>query len=59
MTMSFRDWVLDVVYGQDECRARMRNAAQNLSLPRQVTLNLLCQPPDKKTSLWMKRKKAG
>jgi predicted transposase YbfD/YdcC len=52
-------WVLDVVYGEDQCRVRTGNAAQNLSVLRQITLNLLRQSPDKKTSLRMKRKRAG
>lgn len=52
-------WVLDVVYGEDKSRVRTGNAAQNLSVLRQITLNLLRQSPDKKTSLRMKRKRAG
>ena len=52
-------WVLDVVYGEDRCRVRVGNAAQNLSVMREITLNLLRQSPDKKTSLRIKRKRAG
>lgn len=52
-------WVLDVVYGEDKCRVRTGNAAQNLSVLRQITLNLLRQSPDTKMSLRMKRKRAG
>jgi predicted transposase YbfD/YdcC len=34
-------WVLDVTFSEDQCRARMRHAAQNLALLRKLTLNLL------------------
>jgi predicted transposase YbfD/YdcC len=52
-------WVLDVVYNEDRSRVRCGNAAQNFSVLRQITLNLLRQSPDKKTSLRLKRKRAG
>jgi predicted transposase YbfD/YdcC len=52
-------WVLDVVYQEDKCRVRTGHAAQNLSVLRQITLNLLRSSPDKSTSLRMKRKRAG
>lgn len=38
---------------------RTGNAAQNLSVLRQITLNMIRQSPDTKTSLRMKRKRAG
>lgn len=34
-------WVLDVVFGEDQCRARSGHAAQNLSTMRRLALNLL------------------
>jgi len=34
-------WVLDVVFGEDQCRARSGHAAQNLSTLRRLVLNLL------------------
>jgi len=34
-------WVLDVVFGEDQCRARCGDAAQNLSTLRRIALNLL------------------
>jgi hypothetical protein len=33
--------VLDVTFNEDQCRARMGHAAQNLALLRKLTLNLL------------------
>ena len=52
-------WVLDVAYGEDKSRVRSGNAAQNLSMMRQVSLNLLRQSPDTKTSIRLKRKRAA
>jgi len=34
-------WVLDVVFREDQCRARGGDAAQNLSTLRRLALNLL------------------
>ncbi len=34
-------WVLDVTFNEDQCRARIGHAAQNLALLRKLTLNLL------------------
>jgi len=34
-------WVLDVIFGEDQCRARSGHAAQNLSTLRRLVLNLL------------------
>lgn len=34
-------WVLDVVFREDQCRARSGDAAQNLSTLRRISLNLL------------------
>ena len=38
-------YVLDVSYGEDACRCRVKNAATNLSLIRKITLNLLRKDP--------------
>ncbi len=34
-------WCLDVIFREDTCRARLRNAARNLSALRVLCLNLL------------------
>jgi len=52
-------WVLDVTYGEDKCRVRRGNGAQNVTVLRQITLNLLRQSPDKTMSVRMRRKRAG
>jgi predicted transposase YbfD/YdcC len=45
-------WVLDVTYGDDSSRARIKNAAENLSTVRRVAINMLKrQPTEKKTSI--------
>jgi predicted transposase YbfD/YdcC len=51
-------WVLDVVFGEDQSRARAGNAAENLAWLRRVALALLKQDPSK-GSLKGKRLKAG
>lgn len=44
-------WPLDVLWGEDACRARTRNAATNLSAMRKVAMNLLrlCPPPTRRS----------
>lgn len=34
-------WVLDVAYGEDQARMREGNSAENFSILRRITLNLL------------------
>lgn len=51
-------WVLDVTFNEDASRIRSGYAAQNLSLLRHLSVNLLKQEPSK-MSLKMKRYKAG
>ena len=51
-------WVLDVVFGEDRCRVRTGNAAENLAWTRKVALSLLRQDASK-GSLKGKRKRAG
>ncbi len=52
-------WQLDVSYGEDGCKIRKDNGAENFSVIRRVTLNLL--KADKKTKAGIKnrRSKAG
>ena len=52
-------WVLDVVFREDHCRIRDRNAAANCAMLRKIALNLLTQNADAKTSLKARRKKAA
>ena len=52
-------WSLDVVYGEDQARMREGNSAENFSILRRITLNLL--KPDKTVKVGVKNKrlKAG
>jgi predicted transposase YbfD/YdcC len=55
-------WMLDVVFNEDNCRVRTGHGAQNMSLVRHFTLNMLrkAKPSFKKdTSLKALRKLAG
>ena len=52
-------WVLDVAFDEDHCRARTGNAAANLSVVRQMALNLLRREPTRKVGIKAKRKRAG
>jgi len=40
-------WSLDVIFGEDQSRKRIRNAAQNFSTIRKMALNLLKAQPEK------------
>lgn len=51
-------WQLDVTFDEDKLRMRIKNAAQNLSIMRRMTLNIL-KLDDLKGSLKGKRKRAG
>jgi predicted transposase YbfD/YdcC len=51
-------WILDVVFREDDSRARAGNASQNLGWLRRVALALLKQD-DSKDSIKGKRRKAG
>lgn len=48
-------WVLDVTFGEDRCRAKTRNADQNLALLRRLTYNLLLTNRDPKRSIRLHR----
>jgi predicted transposase YbfD/YdcC len=52
-------WVMDVLFGEDQSRARTKYAAQNLATLRRIVLNLLKKDTSTKTSLRRKRTKAA
>ena len=52
-------WALDVAFDEDNCRVRTGNAAGNLSVVRQMALNLLRREPSRKVGIKAKRKRAG
>ena len=52
-------WVLDVTFNEDQCRARMGYAAQNLALLRKLTLNLLRADQSVKDTMRGKRIRAA
>jgi hypothetical protein len=51
--------VLDVVFQEDQCRARLANAAENLALLRRLAMNLLAKEGTKHDSLRVKGRTAG
>lgn len=54
-------WMLDVVFREDESLVRTNNGAENLSMLRKITMNILKKemPNEKKISKNMKRFRAG
>ena len=52
-------WVLDVAFGEDQCRARTGYAAQNVALLRRCALNLLRRESTARIGIKAKRRKAG
>ena len=52
-------WVLDVAFGEDLCRKRTGNAAQNFSTINRIALNLLKQDKTCKLGMKGKRLQAG
>lgn len=52
-------WQLDVSYGEDECKVRKDNGAENFSVIRRTTLNLLKADKKTKAGIKNKRSKAG
>ena len=52
-------WVLDVVFREDDSRARLGRVSENFALIRQMALNLLKREDSPKLSLTSKRLKAG
>ena len=52
-------WVLDVTFGEDDCRVRKDHAPVNFSLVRKMALNLLKKETSRKTSIPIKQAKAS
>lgn len=52
-------WVLDMVFQEDQCWARLENAAENFALLRRLAMNLLNAEGTKHASLRVKRRVAG
>jgi len=52
-------WVLDVIFKEDHCRIRERNAVQNFSLLRKIAINLVRRHHTSKASLTGRRKMAA
>ena len=52
-------WMLDVAFGEDDCRARLGNAAENLSRVRRIALMLLKREKGCRLGVKSKRKKAA
>lgn len=52
-------WVLDVAFGEDDCRVRVGHAPENLALVRKITDNLLQQEKTLKRGVKTKRLMAG
>jgi predicted transposase YbfD/YdcC len=52
-------WVLDMAFGEDHCRVRTDNAAQNLAILRRITLNLLRADTKTNAGIKIRRLKAA
>lgn len=52
-------WVLGVQLNEDQSRARMRNAAENLAILRHITLNILKKETTKKRGIKGKQRNAA
>jgi predicted transposase YbfD/YdcC len=52
-------WILDMVFGEDQCRVRIDNAAQNLAILRRIAMNLLKRDTRTKASVNLRRLKAA
>lgn len=52
-------WTLDVAYGEDDCRMRSGYSAENFSIIRRISLNLLKNEKTLKKGIATKRLKAG
>lgn len=52
-------WLLDVVFGEDNCRVRVGHAAQNLALVRKLALSMLSREKSCKRGVKVKRFKAA
>lgn len=52
-------WVLDMTFDEDACRVRVGHGAENFAILRRIGLNLIKQEKSSKTSINIKRQKAG
>lgn len=52
------DWIMDMAFRDDECRAREKNAAANFVTLKHIALNTLKSLPGKKSAR-VRRKLAG
>ncbi|QCP54407.1 ISAs1 family transposase [Trinickia violacea] len=52
-------WCLDVVFGEDQCRVRVDNAAQNFAILRRIVMNLLKHDHKTKAGLKIRRLKVA
>jgi hypothetical protein len=51
--------VLDMAFGEDDCRIRTGDGAQNFAILRRICLNLIKQERSGKSSLRIKRQRAA
>lgn len=52
-------WVLDMAFGEDHCRVRLNNAAQNFAILRRIALNLLKRDTKTRVGIKIRRLKAS
>lgn len=52
-------WCLDIAYREDDSRMRAENAAENMNVIRQMTLNMLGQEKSTRVGIKAKRKRCG
>lgn len=52
-------WCLDVAFGEDQCRVRVDNAAQNFAILRRIVMNLLRHDRKTRAGLKIRRFKAA
>ena len=52
-------WLLDVSFGEDQCRVRVGHAAENFAILRHLVLNLLKADTTKKVGIKARQKCAG
>ncbi|MFL9998920.1 ISAs1 family transposase [Paraburkholderia sediminicola] len=52
-------WVLDVAFGEDQCRVRVDNAAQNFAILRRIALNLLKRDTQRHDGLYIRESALG
>ncbi len=52
-------WVLDMTFREDDCRIRVGDGAQNFAILRRIALNLIKQERSGKSSVSIKRQRAG